>query len=152
MHGIRLRVFLLAGALFLVPALTGVTWAAEQQHQAQPPVANQATKYTTGDIRCMYGPGVQVWQDANFTGPSMILCGFHAQYTNIGSRQDNLDYLANWNDRISSFQVFNSNRLSLKWYLCLDASFGGGCESNLVDGSYSHMNSGYNDGTTSIGD
>jgi hypothetical protein len=52
----------------------------------------------------------------------------------------------------TSFQVFNSNRLSLKWYLCTNSDFGGTCWSNLADGNVANVGSTYNDAITSIGD
>ncbi len=152
MRGVRLRTAVVASVALLVLSSTGAAWAAEARQQTQPAVVYESTKYTSGDWRCMYGPGMQVWQDAYKGGPSMILCGFHARYNNISGRQDGLDYGANWNDRISSYEVFNSNRLSLKWYVCTDANFGGTCLYGIGDGYTAYVGNTYNDQITSIGD
>ena len=109
---------------------------------------------STGDWRCFYGPGIQVWQDYNKGGPSMILCGKSGRWDNLSGLAENLDWWANWNDRISSFELFNTSAASPhSWRLCTNTSGGGSCMGPYSTSVYvSNVGSTYNDKISSIRD
>jgi hypothetical protein len=60
------------------------------------------------DSRCS-GAGITVWQDSNISGPSATWCtsGGTLYIPVLGDKSDNLGFFANWNDRITSYQMFN---------------------------------------------
>lgn len=108
----------------------------------------------SGDYRCFYGPGMQIWQDINKGGPSMILCGNHGYWDNLTDQVENLSG-ANWNDRISSFEIFNTSagRTPHNWRLCTDANEGGICSATYQTSVYvSNVGSTLNDRISSIYD
>jgi hypothetical protein len=120
----------------------------------QPPDNSVALASSSGDYRCFYGPGIQVWQDINKGGPSMILCGNFGQWDNLSGLAENLDWWANWNDRISSFELFNTSTAGPHaWRLCTNANEGGSCMGWYTTSVYvSDVGSTYNDNISSIQD
>jgi hypothetical protein len=109
---------------------------------------------SSGDWRCFFGPGIQVWQDINKGGPSMILCGNAGRWNNLSNLAENLDWFANWNDRISSFELFNTGAAGPhSWRLCIDANGGGSCMGPYSTSVYvSNVGSSYNDKISSVRD
>lgn len=62
------------------------------------------------DSRCGGGKGITVWQDGNENGPSATWCANSngvLDISDLSQKHDNLNFGANWNDRISSWQTFN---------------------------------------------
>jgi hypothetical protein len=96
---------------------------------AEPKIAS-AAQYSSGDTRCFYGPGIELWESPSFTGRYMLLCGNQAQWPNLGGMVENFGagchlMCTTWNDVISSFQTFNmSHGVSVKWSLCWDGLTG----------------------------
>jgi hypothetical protein len=105
---------------------------------------------SSGDWRCFYGPGIQVWEDVNKGGRTMILCGTRAYWSNLTNKREQLG-LSNWNDRVSSFETFNTSvGITNAFRLCTDANNAGTCW--LVVGStyVANVGSTYNDRISSI--
>ncbi len=145
----RFSIITLLGAVFLISSLSGPVMALERQTQTQSTMPEQGTKYTSGDGRCFFGPGMQVWQDSGFSGPTLILCGNRAGYWNL-NLGENLSFGATWNDRISSYQVFNSNRLGLFWVQCYDNNYSGPCTGHIGDSSVSYVGNYWDNQISSI--
>jgi len=66
----------------------------------------------SADAKCNGRPGVIFWQDVDFKGPSVTFCGgtppaFAFNDGNLSNNTYNLNFGANWNDRISSYKLFN---------------------------------------------
>ena len=69
-----------------------------------------STGVAFADSRCGGGKGIQVWQDANENGPSAQWCANSngvLDISDLSTKTDNLNFGANWNNRISSWQTFN---------------------------------------------
>ena len=71
--------------------------------------------------KCGGTKGVDIWQDGNAGGPTMRLCWTFGGYANLSNQTTNLNWGANWNDRISSYQTFNNAGHSFRFYA--DANF-----------------------------
>jgi hypothetical protein len=78
------------------------------------PASADASSYCNGN------PGVKVWQDANKGGPHGIFCwtmyGPWINYQNLANFNYNLNWGANWNDRISSYTTFNMEGHTVTFY------------------------------------
>ena len=123
-----------------------------------------ATAYpgiTQADHRCFFGTGIQVWQDASKGGPTAIFCGTHFgrynsnnYWDNLGKNADQLSYGANWNDRISSFEIFNTGDGGTHYIkFCTDTSGQGTCSGYYTTSLYvSYVGSTLNDRISSIVD
>ena len=116
---------------------------------------------TQADHRCFFGTGIQVWQDANKGGPTAIFCGTHfGRYSstnywdNLSYNADQLSNGANWNDRISSFEIFNTGDGGTHYIkFCQDTSGGGTCSATYTTSVYvSYVGNTLNDQITSIVD
>jgi hypothetical protein len=105
------------------------------------------------DWRCFYGPGIQVWQDINKGGATMILCGTRGYWRNLGNLGEQLNG-GNWNDRISSFETFNTSVGGThSFHLCNDANDSGTCTQYYSGSVYvANVGSTFNDKITSIFD
>lgn len=70
-----------------------------------------AAPASAADSRCGGKPGLQAWQDRNKNGPSVIFCSVVGSIyvANLSNVTTNLQFFANWNDRISSVETFNFN-------------------------------------------
>jgi hypothetical protein len=115
------------------------------------------TTYTTGDYRCFYGPGVQIWQDADRNGPSMIRCGWEVtrEWDYLGGFVENLGTCGivcvnTWNDRASSLEVFNVTRLGMQAYFCADSGYHHGNCMVRGDGTVLNVGSTYNDSISAM--
>jgi hypothetical protein len=84
----------------------------------------------------------------------MIFCGNHGHWDNLSSQVAGLDWGANWNDRISSFELFNTSAAGPHaWRLCTNASQGGTCTTWYTTSVYvSNVGSTFNDKISSIQD
>ena len=153
-HQALRRAAAVAVALLISATVATPTLATMGHAVAAPSAVSQA--YTSGDTRCYYGPGIQVWQDANHSGKTMLLCGNHAEWGNLGGMVENLGagchlMCTTWNDIISSFQTFNmSHGVGVVWYLCWDG-FSGSCLKYTSDVTVDTMG-GWNDQLSSIKD
>lgn len=125
-----------------------------------------APQAVLADSRCSNSrPGIQVWQDDHHGGPSMILCtslyGPWTGWPNLGNYTTNLNFFANWNDRITSVQTFNN--AGHKFILYVDTNFSSASENgrtvtlvgndniaNLGNFWSDPMRGGFNDVTSSI--
>jgi hypothetical protein len=64
------------------------------------------------DPRCSGGGGIQVWENSGLSGSTTVFClNSNSQIfvPKLSQVTDGLFFFANWNDRISSFQVFSSS-------------------------------------------
>jgi hypothetical protein len=97
---------------------------------------------------------MQVWQNTNKGGPSMIFCGNHGSWNNLSNEVAGLDWGANWNDRISSFETFNTSAAGPHaWRLCTNTSNSGTCTTWYTTSVYvSNVGSTFNDKISSIRD
>lgn len=71
-----------------------------------------ATPAAATDPRCSYGAGIQVWENSGLSGSTTVFClnsNGELFVPKLSEVTDGLFWFANWNDRISSFQVFNSS-------------------------------------------
>jgi len=102
----------------------------------------------------MYGPGMQVWQDINKGGPSMIFCGNFGEWDNLSNEVASLDFGANWNDRISSWETFNTGVGGPHaWKLCIGTNGGSTCTGYYTTSVYvSNVGTTFNDKISSIED
>lgn len=112
------------------------------------------------DHRCFFGTGIQVWQDANKGGPTAIFCGTHigsltdsSPYDNLSRLAEQLSWGANWNDRISSFEIFNTGDGGTHLiHFCIDAD-GHNCTSSYNSSVYvAYVGNTFNDKISSIYD
>lgn len=101
----RLTRLSLIGVLVVVVAATPLATAASQMSLADDGRIQLAS--SSGDWRCFFGPGIQVWENANKGGRSWIICGLRS----LDNLQDYAENLTNdrWNDRITSYETFNSS-------------------------------------------
>lgn len=79
------------------------------------------------DPRCSYGAGIQVWENSGLSGSTTIFCLNSNQQLFVPKLSDvtnGLFWFANWNDRISSFQVFNSTT-SMEYCFWFNDSYAG---------------------------
>lgn len=65
---------------------------------------------TLADSRCSGGPGMQVWENSNYSGGTWIVCAVTGNFSDadLTNNTSGLGFFANWNDRISSYQTFNT--------------------------------------------
>lgn len=59
------------------------------------------------DTRCSGSPGVEVFENINLGGRSALGCSVGWARTDFSNWATNLGWFETWNDRISSYQVFN---------------------------------------------
>jgi hypothetical protein len=118
------------------------------------PPAGIAPDSASYDYRCFYGPGMQIWQDINKGGASMIFCGNFGAWNDLSNQVAGLDFSANWNDRISSFEIFNTSVGGPHaWQLCTNSYEGGSCLGFYTTSVYvSYVGSTFNDKISSIRD
>jgi hypothetical protein len=146
----RLTRLSLIGALVIVLAASPMATAASQATLANPGAVQLAA--SSGDWRCFFGPGIQVWEDANKGGRSWIICGLR----NLDNLQDYAENLTNdrWNDRITSYETFNSSAgIGVGWNvweLCNEWFHNGNCL--LIPGSVyeNDLSATYDNQTSSI--
>lgn len=74
----------------------------------------------TTDPRCNGQRGVQVWENPNKGGGTTIFCGgigVSIRQPDLSTVTTGLGFLANWNNRISSYQTFNmSSTVGIRLY------------------------------------
>lgn len=78
--------------LWLLAMLLATTPTAAEPMNPAPPGILLAS--SSNDWRCFYGPGLQVWQDINKGGPSMIFCGDHGRWDNLSNQVAGLDWIS----------------------------------------------------------
>ena len=69
------------------------------------------TGTTLADGRCGGGPGVQVWENTYFSGGTWTICANASgnfSDSDLSNNTSGLGFFANWNNRISSYQTFNT--------------------------------------------
>ena len=128
----RMRTLILVVALIAIVVGLPVAVGASQKPPPEP--LKIVPTAATNDWRCFYGPGIQVWEDANKGGRNMIFCG-RGYWSNM---QDYAEQLSGdrWNDRMTSVETFNSDVAGggHTWRLCTDWNNSGDCL--VVQGSF----------------
>jgi hypothetical protein len=62
---------------------------------------------SAADARCSSQPGVEIHEDINQGGSHTLLCGNGYYNRDLSKLTDGLFFFANWDNRISSYEVFN---------------------------------------------
>jgi hypothetical protein len=143
------RQLLLAALVLTFGLLPGSVEASSTSPTAGPVVISTAA---SGDWRCFYGPGIQVWEDANKGGATMILCGTRGYWKDLWNLGESLNG-GRWADRLSSFETFNTNLGgSHAFRLCVDPNDSGSCYQSVGTQYVSYVGSALNDKISSIRD
>jgi hypothetical protein len=124
---VSMRLRTLSSIAVLTALVVGLPIAVFASQQVPPQTVTIASTVAINDWRCFYGPGMQVWENANKGGRSMIFCG-RGYWANLQDLAENLSG-DRWNDRITSVETFNSNagEGGHTWRLCTDWNNSGDC-------------------------
>lgn len=66
-----------------------------------------APSVALADTRCSGNPGVEIHEDINQGGRSVLMCGYGWARSDFYQWRDNLWPWETWDNRVSSYEVFN---------------------------------------------
>lgn len=114
-------------------------------------VPSSATGYVGTDPRCNFYYGVTLYEHAGYDGAQITFCntggpgGSTIAISNLSNYTTGLGFGANWNDRASAYQVFNSTAGKvLRFYT--NSGYSVLAMTQTGPGNVPNMHNGYNAG------